>query len=68
MVAVQVRFVCGVKLMHHVGYMTLAWWQACRGQPQQTEWKTSPVVALQGAELWPSNDVTRFGQATDRVV
>ncbi|CAL8389658.1 unnamed protein product [Boreogadus saida] len=37
-------------------------------QPQQTEWETSSAVALQGAELQLSDDVTRFGQATDRVV
>ena len=48
--------------------MASAWWRVCGGQPQQTEWETSSAVALQGAELWLSDDVTRFGQATDRVV
>ena len=45
-------------------FMASAWWLVCRGQPQQTEWETSSAVALQGAELRPSDDVTRFGQAT----
>ena len=42
--------------------------RVCGGQPQQTEWETSSAVALQGAELWLSDDVTRFGQDTEVVV
>ena len=49
-------------------YMASVRWRACGGQPQQTEWETSSAVALHGAELWLSDDVMRFGQATDHVV
>ena len=58
-----------MKVLHLYNvFMALAWWLVCRGWPQQTEWETSPAVALQGAELRPTDDVKRFGQASDRLV
>ena len=65
--AVQVRVVCGLFLTHSINRIASLNNMKVLNE-YNNAWETSSAVALQGAELRPSDDVTRFGQATDRLV